>query len=81
MIAVFAEALEITIVSAPKKSSSARKSSTRNEVKNVDGVRLDVAVALVGGRQLGAVYGGVDEPLVVDAVGTTSRWLAQGKYP
>ena len=32
MIAVFDDALEITIVSAPKKSSSLRKSSIRNEV-------------------------------------------------
>ena len=82
MIAVFDEALEITIVSAPKKDSSARKSSIRNDVKNsgknrmcsasrvdrVDGIGLDVAVALVGRWQRGPVRGGVDESLLVDAV-------------
>ena len=34
MIAVLDEALEMTIVSVPKKPSSARKSSMRKEVKN-----------------------------------------------
>ena len=33
MIAVFDEALEITMVSAPKKLSSPSKSSMRNDVK------------------------------------------------
>jgi hypothetical protein len=93
MIAVFDEALQMTIVSAPRKFSSARKSSIRNEVKKerkeqdvrgfavgrVDGVCLDVAVTLVGGRQHGPVRGGVDESLLVDAVGDDEQVAGAGE--
>jgi hypothetical protein len=86
MIAVFDEALETTIVSAPKKSSSARKSSMRNEVKKSGKNRMcsasrsaEYAVALGGRRQRGPVRRGVDEALVVDAVGDDQQVAGAGE--
>ena len=95
MIAVFDEALEITIVSAPKKLFVAEKviDEERREKKRkeqdvlrlatggVDGIGLDVAVALVGRRQRHPVRGGVDEPLFVDAVRDDQQVIGAGQIP
>jgi hypothetical protein len=61
------------------KKSGKNRMCSGSESADVHGIRLDVAVALVGRRQCRPVRRGVDEALVVDAVGDDQQVAGAGE--